>query len=306
MKELDFIKSVEKMFPARSLGLVKGIGDDCAVIEKDSRTFFVWGADMMVEGTHFTAADGYERIGRKAVAVNISDVAAMGATPKYITVSIGIPPGMSLAKAGRIYKGIRDICREYGVSLAGGDTVRSEKIVIDVSILGTVRKSGLVTRSGARPGELILITGPVRDGKREHLDFSPRIKESVFLSGKFRPSAMIDVSDGIAMDIARISDQSGTGCLLYEESIPLAEGLSPEDALYYGESFELLFTMSAEKASKLPYYSETTGLAGFFVIGEVTKASLGMRICGASGKVSKLKIKGYDHLSPGAKKGEKK
>lgn len=296
MKELGFINDIKEKAGIAHGGLIRGIGDDCAVIEKDKNSFFVWASDMITEGTHFKISDGYERIGRKAVAVNISDVAAMGAVPKYITVSIGIPGKMKMRDARKIYDGIFSISREYGVQLAGGDTVRSSSLTIDVSIIGVVDKKKLLTRSGARAGDLILVTGPVRDGKKEHLDFSPRIKESKFLAGKFKPTAMIDVSDGIAPDIGRICAESNTGCLLFEENIPLSEGLSMEDAMHYGESFELLFTMKENDAEKLPDAAKNNSLAGFFVIGVVTRAAEGMRIMKPSGKIAGIEMRGYEHF----------
>jgi thiamine-monophosphate kinase len=298
MKELEFIKKIKKKTATSGGGLVLGIGDDCAVIEKDENNFFVWASDMITEGSHFRAKDGYSRIGRKAVAVNISDVAAMGAVPKYITVSIGIPPRMKMTEALKVYDGIHSICREYGILIAGGDTVRSSKLTIDVSVIGIVKKKEIITRSGAEEGDLILITGPVRDGKKEHLDFTPRFEESRFLARKHRPGAMIDVSDGIALDVSRVCEASGTGCLLYAENIPLSQGLTLKDALYYGESFELLFTMSVEKAQKLPSRENNKGLAGFFVIGVVTRRSKGMKIVGVPGKTRDIELKGYDHFTP--------
>ena len=297
MKELKLIKDIRQKEGRPSSGLIVGMGDDCAVIEKDKNTFFVWGADMITEGTHFKIRDGYKNIGRKAVAVNISDISAMGAVPKYITVSIGMPRGMKMSDAMKVYDGINGICGEYGIQLAGGDTVRSERLVIDVSILGVVSKKKLITRSGARAGDLVIVTGPVRNGRKTHLDFRPRQAESRFLVKKYKPSAMIDVSDGIALDIGRICGESKVGCLLYEDSIPLSAGLKVEDALYYGESFELLFTMSSEQAHRLPARADSEDLADFCVIGSVTRPSKGRKLVKSSGRTVDIKMKGYDHLA---------
>ncbi|MFA6635965.1 MAG: thiamine-phosphate kinase [Candidatus Omnitrophota bacterium] len=296
MKELEFIKKIQISAKKLPGDLVLGIGDDCAVMEKDKNTFFVWGSDMITEGTHFRIKDGYERIGRKSVAVNISDVAAMGGRPMYITVSIGMPYGMKASDALKIYKGISGIAGEYGIQLAGGDTVRSEKLVIDVSIIGKVLKKDLVTRSGAREGDLVLITGPVRNGRKEHLDFIPRISESRFLVKYYKPGAMIDVSDGIASDMGRICMESGTGCILFEKDIPLSAGLSMEDAMHYGESFELLFTMEKKKAEKLISRRKGASLPGFFVIGKITAASQGIKIMRSSGRTADLEMRCYDHF----------
>ena len=296
MEEFKLIRQIRSRSGKPGKGLVLGIGDDCAVLEKDSASYLLWASDMIVEGRHFTVRDGYERIGRKAVAVNISDIAAMGGVPEYITVSIGVPRSVTAKEVLRIYDGINGICSEYGVRLAGGDTVGSDRIVIDVSILGAVRRDALVKRSGARVGDIVAVTGPVRDGSKEHLDFRPRLAESGLLVKKHKPNAMIDVSDGIAPDIGKICQESGVGCVLFEDKIPLSSGLRLEDALYYGESFELLFTMPRAVFEKLSRKPEDGTLAGFYEIGEIAPTSRGLKIRGRSSAAKKLDPRAYDHL----------
>ena len=298
MKELQIIKHIRKSTGKPGKGVLVGIGDDCAVLEHNKKEYLLWASDMLVEGTHFKAKDaGYEKIGRKAVAVNISDIAAMGGEPKYITVSIGIPHGIKLSAARAMYKGVGKICKEHGVSVVGGDTNRSERIVIDVSILGTVRKKRLVRRSGAKEGDFVLITGPVRNGKKEHLDFKPRVEEAKYLTKNYRVSSMIDTSDGIAPDIGRICSESRVGCRLYADKVPLSRGLSLDDALYYGESFELLFTMSMKETQKLyRKMRKDKRLEKFSVIGEVTPKRSGLTIIDSCGRKKKLKMEGYCHL----------
>jgi thiamine-monophosphate kinase len=274
-----------------------GIGDDCAVLGYDDKRYLLWATDMLVEGTHFRRRDGYKKIGRKAVAVNISDIAAMGGRPRYITVSLGIPGYMKRPEVKALYDGIFRICREYGIKVIGGDTNRSGKLIIDVSILGTVEKKRLVTRSGASVKDLILITGPVRNGKKEHLRLSPRLEEARFIAGNYKVNSMIDVSDGIAMDATRICAESGVGCRIYEGAIPLSGELSIRDALYYGESFELLFTMRPGEAERLIRdLSAKKRKAECFVIGEITGKKQGLRLIDRNGRVSNLKATGYRHL----------
>ncbi len=298
MEEFKLIRQIRSRYGKPGKGLVLGIGDDCAVLEKDSGSYLLWASDMIVEGRHFTVRDGYERIGRKAAAVNISDIAAMGGVPGYISVSIGVPTSVTAREVLRIYKGINGICSEYGVRLSGGDTVGAESIVIDVSILGTVRKNALVKRSGARAGDVVAVTGPVRDGKKEHLDFRPRLAESGLLVKKHKPNAMIDVSDGIAPDISKICEESGVGCVLYRDKIPLVPDLGLEDALYYGESFELLFTMARSGFEKISRHPKRGNLAGFYEIGEIVPRGRGLKIRGGSHGVEKLDPRAYDHLRP--------
>ncbi len=297
MKEMQLIQEIRKMAGKPGRGVKAGIGDDCAVLGYDDKRYLLWAADMLVEGTHFRRKDGYKKIGRKAVAVNISDIAAMGGEPRYITVSLGIPGYMKKPAVKALYGGIFRICREYGIKVIGGDTNRSGRLIIDVSILGTVEKKRLVARSGALVKDLILITGPVRNGRKEHLRFSPRLEEARFISGNYRVNSMIDVSDGIAMDATRICSESGVGCRIYAGAIPLSGKLSIEDALYYGESFELLFTMRPGEAQRLIRdHSAKKGKAEIFVIGEITGKKQGMRLIDRNGRASRLKVMGYRHL----------
>ncbi|MCK4852566.1 MAG: thiamine-monophosphate kinase, partial [Candidatus Omnitrophica bacterium] len=242
MEELRLIEEIRKRAGSPGKGVRAGIGDDCAVLDYDSKKYLLWAADMLVEGTHFSVKEaGYRKIGRKAVAVNISDIAAMGGVPAYITVAAGIPPRMDRTAVRAVYDGIFGMCKDHGIRVIGGDTNRSDSLVISVSIIGFVEKKRLLRRNGAKEGDLILVTGLVRDGRRDHLDFVPRLKEARFLSARYSIHSMIDVSDGIAPDLGRICAESGLGCKVYAGSIPLSRRLTLEDALYYGESFELLF-----------------------------------------------------------------
>lgn len=297
MKETGVINELRRRAGKPGKILISGIGDDCAVFERDSGRFSLWCQDMIVEDTHFLRSDGYKNIGRKSVAVNISDIAAMSGVPEYISVSIGLPENVTAAVVRKIYDGIFEICGEYGITLAGGDTVRSEKIVIDVSMTGAVIKRQLTRRSGAKPGDLVFVTGPVRNGKKEHLSFSPRLDESRFLADNYTPSAMIDTSDGIAPDILRLCEESGTGCRLYEQAIPLSRGLAADEALYYGESFELLFTMSRKKAERLFTDGRLRAGCPFFIIGEIAGKQKGLKLIKAGGRVEELKAGGYRHFS---------
>lgn len=298
MREIKLIEEIKRRSGRAPKGLKSGIGDDCAVLDYDKSRYMLWATDMIVDGTHFSAGKTpYPKIGRKAVAVNISDIAAMGGLPKYITVTLGVPPAMKDGGIMSLYDGIFGICREYGITVVGGDTNRSGRLVIDVSIIGFVEKKKLTLRSGAKVGEKVLITGPVRNGKVSHFDFRPRVKESVIITSRYSPGAMIDVSDGVAMDIGRICSASRVGCVLRADAIPLVKGLSLNDALNYGESFELLFTMSPNNTAKLLKTKKSSGSDGsFYVIGEITSRASGMKLVDLSGNVSKFDMKGYSHL----------
>jgi thiamine-monophosphate kinase len=298
MREIKIIEEVRKRAGRPPKPIEIGIGDDCAVLGYDKNNFLLWASDMLVEGTHFKKGKtSYKKIGRKAVAVNISDSAAMGGEAKYITVSLGVPKEVSSSSVRNIYDGIFSICSKYGIKVVGGDTVRSKKIVIDVSIIGIVRKKHLLRRSGAKEKDLILVTGPVRDGKKTHLNFTPRVTEGQFLAKHYKVNSMIDTSDGIAPDIAHICAESAVGCALYTEAIPLSRGLTLKDALYYGESFELLFTMPVKEVRSLFLHKRVRkGNFKFYIIGEITAKRKGMCIIGKNGSVSELKTEGFRHL----------
>ena len=298
MKELQLVEYIRKTAGKPADGVIEGIGDDCAVVKYRKNEHLLVASDMLVDRTHFEIKKcGYEKIGRKAVAVNISDIAAMGGDPKYITVSIGIPGHVKIPQIKQIYKGVKKICSEYGILLIGGDTNRSKVLVIDVSIMGLVKKKQLVKRSGAKKGDLILITGPVKDGKKEHLTFKPRLEESRYLTKSYKINSMIDTSDGIAPDIARICSQSNAGCTVFAEAVPLSKGLTMKDALYYGESFELLFTMSVKEARRLIRNTRAgKRRANYYVIGEITGPKEGLKLIEKNGRIAKLKVQGYCHL----------
>ena len=298
MREIEIISEIRKRAGKPGKPMELGIGDECAVLEYDKNRYLLWASDMLVEGTHFKIKNAsYGKIGRKAVAVNISDIAAMGGTPKYIIVSLGIPPGTKNSQIRGIYDGIFNICGSYGIKVVGGDTNRSNKLVIDVSIIGVVEKDRLVTRSGAKERDLVLVTGPVRNGKKKHLDFVPRVEEARFLGEHYKVGSMIDTSDGIAPDLARVCEESGVGCIVYTEAVPLSKGLKLDDALYYGESFELLFTMPVKEVRELFLHKTVRkGNFKFYIIGEIVPKRAGLRLIGKGGRVSELKIEGFKHL----------
>lgn len=296
MRELELIREIKRRAGKPAGALREGIGDDCAVLDHGKKDSLLWASDMLIEGTHFTKKDPYKKIGQKAVSVNISDVAAMGGIPKYITVSLGVPRGITLTRIRKLYDGIFETCQKYGIKVAGGDTNRSARLVIDVSIIGQIAKGRIFKRSGAKQGDLILITGPVRNGRKTHLDFVPRVKEAKFLAGSYKVSSMIDTSDGIAPDLGRICSSSGVGAKVYENALPLSAGLSVKDALYYGESFELLFTLSKKEADKLFKDRRLKEVCPYYIIGEVTARKEGVRIISGVGKKQKLRMEGFSHI----------
>ncbi|MFH1045864.1 MAG: thiamine-phosphate kinase [Candidatus Omnitrophota bacterium] len=233
--------------------VIRGIGDDAAVISDSGDSYLLFTTDMLVEGVHFTRREAsFYQIGRKSLAVNISDIAAMGGIPTYAVVSCGLPAALPLSAADEMIRGISTLAKEFGVNIVGGDTVRSPVIVINIALLGKVKKNELVLRSGAKVNDLIFVSGTLGNTRRlKQYNFIPRLKEARYLVKQYKPSSMIDLSDGLASDLRRISEQSRVGAVLFEELLPLAPGATARGALYDGEDFELLFTLPLERVRAL-------------------------------------------------------
>jgi len=288
--EFGLIGLIKRAAPKTS-GVVLGIGDDAAVIAKNNREYWLLTADMLVEGVHFTRAMGARRIGRKSLACNISDIAAMGGVPRYALVSLGLRPDDSVKFATDLCQGITRLARKYGIAVIGGDTVRSRKTTISISLMGEVEKKNLLTRRGARTGDKIFVTGrlgrSLASGK--HLTFTPRVKEARQLV-KFKPSAMIDISDGLAADLGHILKESKKGAVLYADKVPLSTGAALTNALHDGEDFELLFTLPASRVRALARSKQR-----FYCVGEITGKRECLELIGKKGK-KRIAGKGYRHF----------
>lgn len=289
--EFGLIKSIKGQFVS-GRGVIKGIGDDTAVLSELKGNLLLLTTDMLIENEHFKSDTNPKDIGYKALACNVSDIAAMGGEPCYAVVSLGIPKNKRIGYAIGIYRGMLKLAKKYNIKIVGGDTVKHNRVIINIALLGKVKKKYLVTRDGARPGDQIFVTGPLGLSyiSGRHLTFTPRIKESSFLVRKYPPTSMIDVSDGLVADLGHILEESKVGALLIEENIPFIPGAKLKDALYGGEDFELVFTLPAKLAEKLKRSS-----IGFFHIGEITRKK-GMQLLRKSGSKEKLTLKGYTHF----------
>lgn len=274
--------------------VVKGSGDDCAVIKFDKNNYLLFTCDMIVENVDFLTHDKQEYIGRKALAVSLSDIAACGGIPRYCLVSLGIPKGMSLKKIDKISRGMFGLAKEYKVNIVGGDLSRANCLTIDISMLGTVEKKYLCTRDGARPGDIIFVTGDLGGSIRgKHLEFTPRLKEARFLVKNFKVNSMIDISDGLTQDLGHILRESRAGAIIYEDLIPISQDArSLEEALFMGEDFELLFTLSCVEAKKLL----DKRLNKFRPIGEIVERKYGLRLIDKRNRERMVKPKGYRHF----------
>ncbi len=274
--------------------VIKGIGDDCAVIEFARDKYLLFTCDMLVESVDFLPKDNPYLIGRKSLAVSISDIAACAGLPHYCLVSLGMPKDTLVEFVDKLLRGMRDLAREFKINLVGGDLSRAKQLTINVSMLGTVEKGYLALRSGAKVGDIIFVTGDLGGSiYGKHLRFIPRLKEARFLVKNFTINSLIDISDGLVQDLGHILKESNVGATIYGKLIPLnkkARGL--KDALYMGEDFELLFTLSREEAKRILRKK----LANFKPIGEITEQKFGLRLIDKKGREKKITLKGFAHF----------
>jgi thiamine-monophosphate kinase len=254
-------------------GVVRGIGDDCAVLKAPKGKDLLFACDMLVEGVHFLKRSRPDGVGWKALAVNVSDIAAMGGLPRHAVVSLGLPPDTPVAWVDGLYRGLRRCARRFKVNLVGGDTDRARKIVVDVAILGWVEQRRAVYRGGAKPGDLLLVTGrlggAVRSGR--HLRFTPRLLEARALAARAPIHAMIDLSDGLGPDLTRLCQAGGVSAEVEAAAIPRARGAALAQALTEGEDFELLMAVSPGDAKRLLPWARQNLPCGLTAIGRVVK-----------------------------------
>ncbi len=253
--------------------VVRGIGDDCAVLKGSGRMLRLFASDMLVEGVHFRRQMPAEGIGWKALAVNVSDVAAMGGLPRQAVISLGLPRSTPVSFVDGLYRGLRRCAGEYGVDLVGGDTVRAPQVVVDVAILGEVEKSRVVYRSGARPGDILLVTGRLGGSLRSgrHLSFRPRVREARALTARAKLHAMMDLSDGLGPDLLKLCEASKVSAVLEPAGIPRNAGCSLEQALNDGEDFELLISAAPAQAQSLLNWAKKNLRCGLRRVGGVVQ-----------------------------------
>ena len=205
---------------------------------------------------------------------------------------------MPASLASGMAAGIAAAGRRFGVEIVGGDTARSDLLVIDVSLLGFVEKPRLVLRSGAKEGDVILVTGALGGASRgKHLDFIPRVDEARMMVRNYKVNSMIDISDGLVLDLWRVLEASRAGARIYKNAVPVAkEARSFDNALYGGEDFELLFTMSVREARRFFKAGMAKMKTPVTMIGEVTARSGGLILVDEEGRESGLRPKGYLHF----------
>lgn len=243
MTEKELIALAGARFGKRRPAFLKvGIGDDCAVINFDAKNDLIVTCDTLAEGTHFLKGTAPELLARKLLAVNLSDAAAMAGIPLWGILSLAAPKNVPEAFLKRFMAALGKEAEKYGVSIIGGDSVRGKDLVLTLTLAGKVEKGRALLRSGAKPGDLVVVTGRLgstfESGK--HLTFEPRLKEARSLARYFSPSAMMDLSDGLLEDGRRMAESSGVTLKLRGADVPLNAGADLKGALTDGEDFELL------------------------------------------------------------------
>jgi thiamine-monophosphate kinase len=328
LSETDLITALAREFGPSPSRVVVGIGDDCAALALNGPDYLLWTVDTLVEGVHFDLAyTTLSQLGWKSLAVNLSDIAAMGGVPQYALLSLGWPPARDRHLALEFAAGLAQVAQEYGVAVIGGDTVASPPgLVVTITLTGQVPGAQILRRSTARVGDLIFVTGPLGEAAagleilRQGLELTPNL-QTPLLEAHLRPrpqlaagrllaqeglaTSLIDTSDGVATDLYHICQASGVGARLKYSSVPISPRVQTAVpylnrapltlALTGGEDYLLLFTSSPENVGRLAQSFSEAGLPVPLPLGRIVS---GDRVIleTSSGDVD-ISGKGYDHFA---------
>jgi len=318
--EDELVKEIARHFlPSGTEELRLGIGDDAALWKPKSGFAGILTSDWFLEGSHFLREKHPpDSVGWKCLARAASDIAAMGGTPRCFLLNLALPADV----AGRWLKsflgGLRRASKSLDCALAGGDTTRSRRILISVTVIGEIREGWEVLRSGARPGDLLYVSGTLGEAEyglrllrksrgrvssrnaavRKHLYPEPRVALGRWLAENNLATAMMDVSDGLSSDLPRLCAASDVGALVDPGKLPMPHGITLESstqlALHGGDDYELLFAVSPRKVASLSADFRKLGLTQ---IGKIT-AERGVRTIGKGGKLETLRGAGWDPFRP--------
>ena len=310
MNEFQLIEQLTRNLATNDT-VITGSGDDCAVLDLGlPNQYLLFKTDAVVEGVHFTATDDPQKIGHKALARCLSDIAAMGGTPTAALVTLALPKTFAPEFVKSIYTGLNAVAERYRVAIVGGETTTNpERILISISLIGVVEKTKCILRSGARAGDAIFVTGELGGSiSARHLEFEPRLSEARWLTEHFKIHSMIDLSDGLASDLRHVLHSSNVGAELLARAIPASRAAKLQAraessakppllaALTDGEDFELLFTLPSADAVKLvDAWKEKFPEVKLSCVGKVT-ATAGLKIRDKDG-VRELAVRGYTHFS---------
>ena len=326
--EFGFIDRISRGCLIRPGSILKAIGDDAAAFKTEANRLTLVTTDLLVERVHFLreATSGFN-LGYKALAVNLSDIAAMGGTAREAFVSIAIPEDCSLKYLDDLYDGMKRLAAEFDVNILGGDTTSSKTdLIINVAVTGSVKESQILLRSTAQVGDIIFSTGYLGDSRaglhlilnktpadsfalkelfNAHILPKPYLREGVFLATCPDVHAAIDVSDGLSSDLGHILAESQVGARLYDHQIPISPhllmfssrfGFDPvEFALAGGEDYTLLCTVAADSADQIArdYHGEFN--QSLYAIGEITDTKR-LELVKGDGSVHRLTPTGWDHF----------
>jgi len=305
MKETDLITKLTTDLPTDS-SIDVGPGDDCAVVNVDGKNVLLK-TDAVVEGVHFTADTPPEKIGRKAIARPLSDIAAMGGRPSHAVVTVGLPEDFDETRLKTIYRGAGEMGEQNGTYIVGGEITRNPVLLISVSLIGHVETDRVLTRKGSRDGDAVFVTGELGGSiAGKHLDFDPRLAEARWLAEQFEIHAMIDLSDGLATDLRYLLGDN-LGAELLTPAIPISRAAKERArdnpagksallaALADGEDYELLFTLPSKQAVSLHDDWKTAfPELPLHCIGKITSQP-GLHLRDDKG-IQPFHAQGYDHL----------
>jgi len=325
--EFGFIRSIQKGSLFNHHNVIKGIGDDCAVLGPYDHKAFLLSTDLLIEDIHFKLSKiPPQHLGQKAVAVNLSDIAAMGGIARHLLVALAVPNTLDVSTINAFYKGIKTICREFGVNIIGGDTSSSPaKMMINITVMGDAPEDEVLYRHGASHGDLIFVTGTLGNSaaglqlilenysvpqktadvliKAHHLP-TPFLEIGRLIARSRLASAMIDLSDGLISDLDHICRASGVGASLNKNALPISDELQRfakinhldpyEISLMGGEDYRLLITVPRSNAWAFKQIISKE-MDPIYQIGEITHGSK-IEITGLNGRVIQLKGKGFDHF----------
>jgi thiamine-monophosphate kinase len=329
LSEDELIAAIRRVLSGPGPGVVLGMGDDAAVVDRGSGSL-VLTTDMLVEAVHFDRALVPARdLGAKAIVVNVSDIAAMAASPRYALVSLAVPEDVGAKWVVELAGGMRDACEEYALTLVGGDTNRADEVVISVTVVGEVAPGHHITRGGAHPGDLIVVTGTLGAAAAGYLlSAMPPSRAARGLSGPWGrdaldallhpvarvgegqtlaqagATAMMDLSDGLAKDLSRLCAESGVGARVEAARVPVSPavregasflGADPlELAVGGGEDYELLATMDATDLDRARAELDERFGVSLTEVGVISES--GLTLVGADGIEGPLAPKGWDHF----------
>jgi len=333
--EFGLLKKLSGQFKSTHPRVIKGIGDDTSVTVQDETKYLLCTTDTLVEDIHFSLkhTSSYN-LGKKAVSISLSDIAAMGGAPTFLLTSIILPASTPVDFINLLYKGIKERADEFAVALVGGNTSASpEKIVITTIMLGEVPKDQVIFRKGASAGDVIYVTGRLgdsslglkiwkekddkiitdpflKDAMLAHIDPFPRVREGRKLAEKKLATSMIDISDGLISDLRHIAEESMVGAKIWLDKIPISTALKrwlvdhPSEitlSLSGGEDYELLFTAPKTNTPMIENLAKELGIP-ITQIGEIVPQEYGVSVLDDKGGIFQPPSNGFEHWKSSAAK----